>query len=71
MFRELGGVYSMAWGECTSLEKTQGFLIVLLTLTPTPLQSTTLLMGEWPWVRAAFSSFLLTCNSQIRRIGTG
>ena len=48
MFRELREVYSIACGECTSLEKTLGFLIVLLTLTPTSLQSTTLLMGEGP-----------------------
>lgn len=38
MFRELRGVYSIACGECTSLEKTQGFLIVLLP-SPRPLSN--------------------------------
>ena len=71
MFRELRKVYSMACGECTSLEKPQGLSIVRFTLTQTSLRSATLLMGEGPWVRAAFGSFLLTCNSQIGRIGTG
>ena len=71
MFRELRKVYSMACGKCTPLEKTEGLSIVRLTLAPTSLRSATLLMGEGPWVRAAFSSFLLTCNSRIWRIGTG